>query len=313
MGKTKEISNLKDKSSTERAKNMAMLPLPRVITQGLQEGKNIVIDAYGTVLFADIVSFTVFSSSDVLAPIPENRPKKLVEILNVMFSLHDALAERCGVDKVKTLGDCYVASCGLLAPTANHASLLTKFGLGMHGVMGSLNDTFKLRGKGPKGKDLRIRVGLASGTVVGGVVGGKKFIFDIWGDTVETAEIMESEGIPEEVHISHSSYLRARKDRDLDFIERTDQDLSGMGYNDKSYIARPRNKKFRNSNKRINDWIDGIFPDLHHKPEPEEDEKVDERPPKRRVSIHASGDIDYHDNPLNRKQSTGRRQTRMVS
>ena len=75
--------------------------------------ENIVIDAYGTVLFADIVSFTVFSSSDVLAHDPEDEPK-LVEILNDMFSRHDALAERCEVDKVKTLGDCYVASCGLL-------------------------------------------------------------------------------------------------------------------------------------------------------------------------------------------------------
>ena len=104
--------------------------------------------------------------------------KKLVEILNDMFSRHDALADRCEVDKVKTLGDCYVASCGLLAPIANHAAKLTKFGIGMHGVMGDLNDAFNLRGKGPKNKDLRIRVGLASGTVVGGVVGGKKFIFE---------------------------------------------------------------------------------------------------------------------------------------
>ena len=63
-----------------------MLPLPDVITKGLKENKNIVIDAYGTVLFADIVSFTVFSSSDVLAHNPEDRPKKLVEILNDMFS-----------------------------------------------------------------------------------------------------------------------------------------------------------------------------------------------------------------------------------
>merc|ERR1712196_55371 len=240
MGKTKEISNLKDKSSTERKKNIAMLPLPDVITNGLQEGKNIVIDAYGTVLFADIVSFTVFSSSDVLAHDPEDRPKKLVEILNDMFSRHDALAERCEVDKVKTLGDCYVASCGLLVPIANHASTLTKFGIGMHGVMGELNDVFKLRGKGPKNKDLRIRVGLASGTVVGGVVGGKKFIFDIWGDTVEMAEVMESEGVPERVHISQTTYLRARKDKDLKFEERVNADLR--------------------DDQSIPDWISQIFP-----------------------------------------------------
>ena len=264
--KTKEIRNLSDKSEQEQQKNLAMLPLPDVITKGLKENKNIVIDAYGTVLFADIVSFTVFSSSDVLAHNPEDRPKKLVEILNDMFSRHDALADRCEVDKVKTLGDCYVASCGLLAPIANHAAKLTKFGIGMHGVMGDLNDAFNLRGKGPKNKDLRIRVGLASGTVVGGVVGGKKFIFDIWGETVEMAEVMESEGVPEKVHISQTSYLRARKDKDLQFTQRN-VDLSEFGYRDKSYIAEPAGRR---PNQSIGDWIAQIFPIIEEEKESEE-------------------------------------------
>ncbi len=292
--KTKEISNLKDKSELERAKNMAMLPLPRVITQGLQEGKNIVIDAYGTVLFADIVSFTVFSSSDVLARDPEDRPKKLVEILNDMFSRHDALAVRCEVDKVKTLGDCYVASCGLLVPIANHASTLTKFGIGMHGVMGELNDVFKLRGKGPKNKDLRIRVGLASGTVVGGVVGGKKFIFDIWGDTVEMAEVMESEGVPEKVHISQTTFLRARKDKDLRFDKRG-VDLSEFGYNDKSYIASPADLRPGQS---LMEWIAQIFP----KEEPNAADTIPSAKPglKRHSSFRSSEmSMDFVDNPMN--------------
>jgi len=202
----------------------------------------------------------------VLAHNPEDRPKKLVEILNDMFSRHDALADRCEVDKVKTLGDCYVASCGLLAPIANHAAKLTKFGIGMHGVMGDLNDAFNLRGKGPKNKDLRIRVGLASGTVVGGVVGGKKFIFDIWGETVEMAEVMESEGVPEKVHISQTSYLRARKDKDLQFTQRN-VDLSEFGYRDKSYIAEPAGRR---PNQSIGDWIAQIFPIIEEEKESEE-------------------------------------------
>eukprot|EP00944_MAST-04C_sp_MAST-4C-sp1_P006113 g6113.t1 len=296
--KTKEISNLKDKSSTERKKNIAMLPLPDVITNGLQEGKNIVIDAYGTVLFADIVSFTVFSSSDVLAHDPEDRPKKLVEILNDMFSRHDALAERCEVDKVKTLGDCYVASCGLLVPIANHASTLTKFGIGMHGVMGELNDVFKLRGKGPKNKDLRIRVGLASGTVVGGVVGGKKFIFDIWGDTVEMAEVMESEGVPERVHISQTTYLRARKDKDLKFEERVNVDLSEFGYHDKSYIATPADLR---DDQSIPDWISQIFP-------AEEKEEVEAQVLARNSSFRKNRgslmSMDFVDNPMMSSRAT---------
>merc|ERR1711861_15626 len=129
-------------------------------------------------------------------------------------------------------------------------------GIGMHGVMGELNDVFNLRGKGPKNKDLRIRVGLASGTVVGGVVGGKKFIFDIWGDTVEMAEVMESEGVPEKVHISQTTFLRARKDKDLMF-EKRGVDLSEFGYNDKSYIASPADLRPGQS---LLEWIAQIFP-----------------------------------------------------
>merc|ERR1711968_261324 len=142
---------------------------------------------------------------------------QLVKILDDMFEMHDDLALKLGVDKVKTLGDCYVACTGVLSPIANHAATMVKFGLGMHLVMKKLNDKFDLHGKGPKGKDLRIRVGIASGPVVGGVVGGKKFLFDIWGDTVEQAELMESEGVPERVHMSEPTYLRAKKDQDLRF------------------------------------------------------------------------------------------------
>jgi len=133
--------------------------------------------------------------------------------------------------------------------------------------MGDLNDAFNLRGKGPKNKDLRIRVGLASGTVVGGVVGGKKFIFDIWGETVEMAEVMESEGVPEKVHISQTSYLRARKDKDLQFTQRN-VDLSEFGYRDKSYIAEPAGG--RRPNQSIGDWIAQIFPIIEEEKESEE-------------------------------------------
>ena len=308
---TEVLKTLKDVSNQERDKNIAMLPLPSVISEGLQKGKNVVIDAYGTVLFADIVSFTVFSSSDALAPIPSDRPKNLVKILNDMFSMHDALAVRAGVDKVKTLGDCYVAACGLLVPTANHAALLTKFGIGMHGVMRTLNDNFNLRGKGPKGKDLRIRVGLASGTVVGGVVGGKKFIFDLWGQTVEDAELMESEGIPEKVHISHATYLRARKDRDLEFTKRDDRpDLVDMGYSDPSYVATPKAKRF-NRVEMINDWINEIFPkateakmlvdDVDFGITVEEHKRREQRASM--VAIDGD-DILFEENPLSRRSPT---------
>merc|ERR1711968_177165 len=211
------------------------------------------IDAYGSVLFADIVSFTVFSTGMEAA--------RLVRVLDWMFLLHDDLAGRIGVDKIKTLGDCYVASTGLLAPATDHAAALIKFGIGMHAMMGRLNDKFELRGNGPFGKDLRIRVGVASGPVVGGVVGGKKFLFDIWGTTVEQSELMESEGVPERVHMSDSTYLRARKDPDLRF-EMDDKSRHEGGkikdYNsDFSYLAiMPSN---------IPAWLNELFPVMETK------------------------------------------------
>jgi class 3 adenylate cyclase len=253
-----QLSTRKTKrdADIEKRKNFNLVPLPPAIRdmmrQAADEGMEdtqIVIDAYGSVLFADIVSFTVFSTG--------LDPLHLVRVLNEMFSMHDNLAVRLGIDKIKTLGDCYVASTGMLAPTGNHASLLVKFGIGMHDVMNRLNTIFDLHGKGPKGKDLRIRVGVASGPVVGGVVGGKKFLFDIWGDTVEQSELMESEGVPERVHMSESTYLRAKKDQDLRF-EKDDKTRHEGGNGIKDYDKEFSYLAVMPSNIPL--WLDELFP-----------------------------------------------------
>ena len=195
----------------EKTKNMQMVPLPEVIRDQLKDNEQVVIDAYGSVLFADIVSFTVFSTGLEAA--------RLVRILDWMFLLHDDLAGRIGVDKIKTLGDCYVASTGLLAPATDHAAALIKFGIGMHAMMERLNDKFELRGNGPFGKDLRIRVGWPQ-VVVGGVVGGKKFLFDIWGTTVEEAKSWSRRAFLS-VCDQCRTYLRAKKDDWLALISAT--------------------------------------------------------------------------------------------
>jgi len=240
------IRKQQDTINSEAAKHKKLIALPPVLVEGLRNKKKVVLDAYGTILFADIVSFTVFSTN--LPPI------RLVQILNDMFAMHDELAKRVGVDKVKTLGDCYVACSGVLSPLANHAASMVQFGIGMHWVMERLNKRHNLNGKGPFGKDLRIRVGCSSGSIVGGVVGGKKFIFDIWGETVEDAEIMESGGVPERTHVSQTTYIRAVKDSTLKF-EKLDR-LPEEGYpkeKGQTYLAIVPND--------VEAWLNGVCGD----------------------------------------------------
>ena len=158
---------------------------PKMV-ESLREGRNPALRANGSILFADIVSFTVFSN--------RTEPVRLVQILNHMFVLFDRLAKLHGVEKVKTLGDCYVASAGILTPSADHAESICFMGCGMHQVMAVLNDTYR--------EQLQIRIGVHTGDVVGGVIGLNKFTFDLWGTTVDIANLMESEGEAGRVNLS---------------------------------------------------------------------------------------------------------------
>ena len=118
-----------------------------------------------------------------------------------------------GVKKIKTLGDCYVASAGILEVTSDHASAILSFGLAMHEKIEILQDQEALKPifakMGPNYR-LQIRVGVHSGSIIGGVVGSKKSQFDIWGETVDVANFMESSGVAQRVHVSHSTWLRSR-------------------------------------------------------------------------------------------------------
>ena len=284
----------------EEKKNFELVPLPPAIRELMRKSTSdgsetrIVIDAFGSVLFADIVSFTVYST--------DMDPMNLVLVLNEMFSMHDTLATRMGVDKIKTLGDCYVAATGLLAPTPNHASLLVKFGIGMHDIMDKLNTKFDIHGNGPAGKDLRIRVGIATGTVVGGVVGLKKFLFDIWGDTVEQAETMESEGVPERVHVSDTTYERASKDEDLRFTPDDKSRHSGGqidGYTGQSWLAVIPGK-VKGCEQTIQQWIDELFPIKND----EDDNATDERSKGKKRS-----DSSYNDSQERKREQEQERAT----
>jgi class 3 adenylate cyclase len=166
--------------------------LPGAIADRLKKGEQRIADGFAevTVLFADVVNFTAFS---VHTPAVE-----LVSLLNDLFSRFDAASQRLGVEKIKTIGDCYMAVCGLPEPRPDHSRAAADLALELLRVIDEFNRQ--------RGTSLQIRIGLNSGPVVAGVIGSTKFIYDLWGDTVNLASRMESTGVPNAIHVTENVY-----------------------------------------------------------------------------------------------------------
>ncbi len=162
--------------------------LPEVIADRLKQGEKVIADGFSevTVLFADIVNFTELASQ--IAPVD------LVCLLNQIFSGFDALAEQYGLEKIKTIGDAYMVVGGLPCHRDDHATAVAHMALSMQQMISQINT--------PLGQPFALRIGIHSGPVVAGVIGIKKFIYDLWGDTVNVASRMESHGQPGLIQIS---------------------------------------------------------------------------------------------------------------
>jgi class 3 adenylate cyclase len=147
-----------------------------------------------TVLFGDLVGFTVLSS--------EISAAEIVDVLNGLFSRFDEAASELGIEKIKTIGDCYMAVCGLPRPCSDHAQRMARMALRMVEATQEYGSE--------KGLNLAMRIGLNSGPVVAGVIGTSKFIYDLWGDTVNLASRMESTGVPGEIQVTRNVYERLK-------------------------------------------------------------------------------------------------------
>jgi guanylate cyclase len=150
----------------------------------LKDGERIIADHHpaASILFADLVGFTPLTN--VLSP------HEMVELLNEIYSHFDSLIEKHGVEKIRTIGDNYMIVSGLPRPRADHAQALARLALEMNAYIASLP---------PVGdRHLAFRFGINSGPVIAGVIGHKKFAYDVWGDPVNTASRMESQGVPED-------------------------------------------------------------------------------------------------------------------
>ncbi|MDW6020413.1 adenylate/guanylate cyclase domain-containing protein [Mesorhizobium sp. BAC0120] len=176
----------------ERSEALLRNILPSPVVARLNAGETLIADRFENVsiLFADLVEFTPAAALIT--------PSRLVERLNRVFSQFDMLALRLGVEKIKTIGDAYMAATGLPEPQPDHTDLIAQFGLGMLTVLEQINGT-------THDSPLRIRVGIHTGPVVAGIIGHHKFIYDVWGDTVNVASRLEANSLPGRIQVSEAA------------------------------------------------------------------------------------------------------------
>jgi adenylate cyclase len=180
------VSALRDEQA--RSESLLLNILPRSIAERLKADTRTIADQINSasILFADVVDFT---------PLAERLPPaEIVGMLDNLFSHFDLLAERHGLEKIKTIGDCYMVAAGVPSPRRDHAQALALMALDMQAAMHSAEEVAHL--------GLQLRIGINSGPVVAGVIGRKRFLYDLWGDTVNTASRMESHGTPGRIQIT---------------------------------------------------------------------------------------------------------------
>jgi class 3 adenylate cyclase len=197
----------------EKSERLLLNILPAPIAERLKSGENVIADSFVevTVLFADIAGFTKLAT--------EVSPVELVERLNEIFSAFDRLAEKHRLEKIKTIGDAYMCVGGLPTPLPNHAEAIAEMALDMQ------QEIFKINAE--RGTQLSIRVGFHTGPVIAGIIGKKKFNYDLWGDTVNTASRMESAGHPGHIQTSESTYQLLRNK--YVFAKRPPIEVKGKG------------------------------------------------------------------------------------
>jgi adenylate cyclase len=182
----------------EKSKSDALLLniLPAGIVERMRQGEVGIADRFpdATILFSDLVGFTNLAS--------KLSPGQIIEILNNLFSSFDALAKQLRLEKIKTIGDAYMVAGGLPEETPDHAVAVADMALGMIDAVHQIGLEF--------GENLQARIGIHSGEVVAGIIGQHRFIYDVWGDTVNTASRLETSGLPDRIQISQQTYQRIR-------------------------------------------------------------------------------------------------------
>ena len=201
------------REANRQSERLLLNVLPQPIAERLKRGEHFIAERYDsvTVLFADLVGFTRWSSAIA--------PERVVAYLGRVFTAFDALTARHGLEKIKTIGDAYMVVAGLPTPLPGHAEVMARMALGMLEVMEAM--------KREDGAGLDVRLGMHTGPVVAGIIGTQKFAYDLWGDTVNLASRLEAQGVPGRVQVTESTWLALRER--FDFEPRGEVDVKGLG------------------------------------------------------------------------------------
>lgn len=208
----------------DKAESLLLNILPRPIAEKLKANATTIADQFdeASILFADVVDFTPFSE--------RLEPSEVVGVLDRLFTHFDSLAERYDVEKIKTIGDCYMVVAGVPRPRADHAPALASMAIDMRDAM--------RREAGFRDLGLELRIGINSGPVVAGVIGRKRFLYDLWGDAVNTASRMESSGTAGQIQVTGATYELLKTDFVLE--RRGAVEVKGKGEMETWYLVGPR-------------------------------------------------------------------------
>ena len=222
-GKNDELKKLFDQVVAERkiSERLALHVPPNSIAERLQARPDMTADSFAdvTVLIADVVGFAQLT--------PAVPPGRLALILEEIFTLFDGLASERGLKRIKTLGNSYMAASGVPEPSADHAARAAHMSLDMIEALGRYNER--------TASSLQVRIGISTGGVVAGVIGRRLFLYDVWGDAVNTASRMESHGVAGRVQVSEST--RRRLGEPFLLEERGVLEVEGEGDMKTSFLA----------------------------------------------------------------------------
>jgi len=224
IGASLEKKRLLDELRVEKERSEALLLniLPRTIVERMRQGKRVIADHIpeATILFSDLVDFTSLGA--------RYSPEETVALLGDIFSRFDGLAARRGLEKIKTTGDGYMVASGLPEARPDHAAAAAEMAVAML-------DAVETAGR-IVGEPLQLRIGLNTGALIAGVLGTHKFVYDVWGDTVNTAKRMESYGLPGRIHVSAAT--RRALGNLFHFEPRGTVDIKGKGSMETYFLYR---------------------------------------------------------------------------